>query len=246
VKLLAWNIQHGGGARIGRIVEEVSAYDPDVVAVTEFRTGPGVALSAGLKERGLPNVETTNPTENQNGIAVLSRTPLRRIRRCPAPSESLVRWLDIDLPEYGFGISVLHVMAAGSSAKHPLNIAKARFWEAVLRAAEARVQTQFLLVGDWNTGLHRLDETGKTFVCAEHFGKLSTLGWTDMWRHHNPGVTEWTWYSRLKGGVRGNGFRLDHAFATPSLMRRITSCRYSHAPREAGISDHSAMIVEME
>jgi exonuclease III len=137
-------------------------------------------------------------------------------------------------------------MAAGSSAKHPLNIAKARFWEAVLRAAEARVQTQFLLVGDWNTGLHRLDETGKAFVCAEHFGKLSTLGWTDMWRHHHPGETEWTWYSKLKGGVRGNGFRLDHAFATPSLMRRITSCRYSHAPREAGVSDHSALIVEVE
>jgi endonuclease/exonuclease/phosphatase family metal-dependent hydrolase len=37
VKLLAWNIQHGGGTRLVRIVEEISAYDPDVIAVTEFR-----------------------------------------------------------------------------------------------------------------------------------------------------------------------------------------------------------------
>jgi exonuclease III len=103
----------------------------------------------------------------------------------------------------------------------------------------------FLLVGDWNTGAHRLDETGKTFVCAEHFGRLSTLGWTDMWRHHNPGITECIWYSKLKSGVRGNGFRLDHAFATPSLVQRITSCRYSHVEREAGISDHSIVIVEL-
>jgi hypothetical protein len=33
-------------------------------------------------------------------------------------------------------------------------------------------------VGDWNTGAHRRDETGKTYVCAEHFLKLSSMGWT--------------------------------------------------------------------
>ena len=40
VKLVTWNIQHGGGTRLARIVEEIAAYDPDVVAVTEFRAGP--------------------------------------------------------------------------------------------------------------------------------------------------------------------------------------------------------------
>jgi len=244
VKLLAWNIQHGGGARLPRIVEEIAAYDPDVIAVTEFRTGPGVALGAALKERGLPNVETTHPTGKQNGIAVFSRTPMRRTRPCPAPSDSLVRWLDIDLPEHGFGIGVLHVMAAGSRAKDPSTVAKTRFWDAVIQAVEARLQEPFLFVGDWNTGAHRLDEIGKTCVCAEHFGRLSTLGWTDMWRHHNPGETEWAWYSKLKTGARGNGFRLDHAFATPSLMPRITSCRFME--REAGISDHSVLILDVE
>ena len=240
MKLLFWNIQHGGGKRIDRIVEEISAYDPDVIALSEFRAGPGAPLCAALRERGLPNIETTNPTGSQNGIAVFSRTPMNRMWPCPAPSESLVRWLDIDLPEHGFGIAVLHIMAAGSSTA-----TKARFWDAVLQAAKSRLHEPFLFVGDWNTGAHRLDETGKTFKCAEHFGTLSALGWADMWRHHNPGITEWTWYSKLKGGARGNGLRLDHAFATPSLMPRITRCRYSHAEREARISDHSMVIVEV-
>jgi hypothetical protein len=56
----------------------------------------------------------------------------------------------------------------------------------VLRAAESRLQGPLLFVGDWNTGAHRLDETGKTFVCAEHLGTLSTLGWRDLWRHPTP------------------------------------------------------------
>jgi len=245
VNLLAWNIQHGGGTRLARIVEEIAAYDPDLIAITEFRAKPGVTLCAALLERGWPHVETTSPTGSQNGIAVFSRTPLRRTRPCQAPPENLVRWLDIDLPEYGFGVGVLHVMAAGSATKHPTNVAKSRFWDGVLQAAETRLREPFLFVGDWNTGAHRLDETGKTFVCADHFGRLSTLGWTDIWRHHNPGITEWTWFSKLKGGTRGNGFRLDHAFATPSLLSRITSCRYLHAQRESGVSDHSMVLVEL-
>jgi hypothetical protein len=30
-------------------------------------------------------------------------------------------------------MGVLHVMAAGSGKKHPTNVAKTRFWEAVLQ-----------------------------------------------------------------------------------------------------------------
>jgi len=158
----------------------------------------------------------------------------------------VVRWLDIDLPEHGFGFGVLHILCSVPKLKDGVpGEAKTRFWNAILQAAEARLHEPFLFVGDFNTGAHQLDETGKTFVCAEHFGKLSACGWTDVWRHHN-NDTEWTWYSKLKGGARGNGFRLDHCFATPTLLLRVTSCRYSHVEREAGISDHSIAIVEVK
>ena len=243
--LLSWNIQHGGGPRLPRIVEEISAYDPDVVALTEYRAASGAVLCAAMKERGLSFCETTNPAGTRNGIAVFSRAPILR-KPCAAPLESQVRWLDIELPEYGFSLCALHIMAAGSAVNSPCNVAKAQFWNAVLVVAEARLQHPYLLLGDWNTGAHRLDEAGKTFVCSEQFTRLSAIGWTDMWRHHHPGSTEWTWYSRFKGGVRGNGFRLDHAFATPALRSRVVACRYSHAERDAGVSDHSLVILEVE
>ena len=179
-----------------------------------------------MKERGLPYCQTTNPSGIRNGIAVFSQSPIV-LKPCAAPPESQVRWIDIDLPEYGFSVCALHIMAAGSTVKSPCNVAKARFWNAVLATAEARLHEPYLLIGDWNTGAHRLDEMGKTFVCAGQFAKLSAIGWTDMWRHHHPGTTEWTWYSKFKGGASGNGFRLDHAFATPSLRPRVTSCTYS-------------------
>ena len=207
---------------------------------------PGQAVCAAFGDRDYPYVEISSPTWSINRIAVFSRTQLRRTRLCPAPPEDSVRWLEIDLPEHGFGIGVLHVMAAGSSKTHSPNVAKVGFWDAVLRAAKARLPEPFLFIGDRSTGAHRIDEQGKTFVRSEEFLKLSAMGWTDLWRHPNPVNTEWTWYSTLKGSVRGNGFRLDHAFATLILRPRVRACRYSHKELESGISDHSIVIVEVE
>ena len=67
-----------------------------------------------------------------------------------------------------------------------------------------------------------------------------------MWRHNHTGPTEWTWYSKLKGGARGNGFRLDHAFGTPSLCPRITVLTLPACEREGGISNRSIVSLETD
>jgi exonuclease III len=243
--LLFWNIQHGGGARIPRIVEEITAYDPDVIGLTAYRLKSGEVLAKSLREGGWIYRETTAEPPNQNGVAVFSRTPVLRVRPSSAPLGEEVRWLDIELPDFGFGIGLLHIMAAGGSRKSPKTIAKLAMWDAIVAAAEARRSQPFLFAGAWNTGTHRLDEPGSSFVGDGHFAKLTELGWTDLWRHDHPGSTEFTWYWKARG-VRGKGYRIDHAFASPSLLPRVRSCRYSHAEREAGISNHSLVIVEVE
>src|SRR4051812_32115660 len=135
MKLLAWNILHGGGPRIPRIVEEISAHDPDVIALTGFRSDPRLPLRFELKERGWDHVETSNPPEKINGIAVFSRTPLRR-SASPAPRGHSFRWLDVHLPDDDIGVGVLQIMAAVGSLKGPFAVAKRQFWDAVLAAAE--------------------------------------------------------------------------------------------------------------
>src|SRR5215831_10622593 len=62
MKLLTWNIRHGGGTRLAHIVEELAAFDADVIALTEYRVQPGRELRAELIERAWPSVETTEPT----------------------------------------------------------------------------------------------------------------------------------------------------------------------------------------
>jgi endonuclease/exonuclease/phosphatase family metal-dependent hydrolase len=52
---------------------------------------------------------------------------------------------------------------------------------------------------------------------------------------------EFSWYS-----TRGNGFRIDHAFLSPALAARAGEIRYSHDERFTGLSDHSALILDLD
>ena len=102
------------------------------------------------------------------------------------------------------------------------------------------LKEQSLLLGDFNTGRHFLDERAKTFYCAEYFDRLENLGWVDAWRSRNEGTKEFSWFSNA-----GNGFRIDHAFVSSDLNKRIQSVTYDHSVREAGLSDHSALVVDV-
>jgi hypothetical protein len=54
--LVSWNLQHGFGARLARIADAIIGHDPDVIALSEFRTKPGNMtgmIGSGGEEKGL-------------------------------------------------------------------------------------------------------------------------------------------------------------------------------------------------
>jgi hypothetical protein len=91
MKLLSWNIRQGGRKRAPEIVTALRNHSPDVIALSEYRSAPGVKLCQMLAEWGWTYMESTTPAGTDNGICVVSRTPLRRR---PTSPENSVRWLD--------------------------------------------------------------------------------------------------------------------------------------------------------
>lgn len=66
------------------------------------------------------------------------------------------------------------------------------------------------------------------------------LGMRDAYRALRTGRREHSWHSDVYGSQR-----LDHAFAGEALGR-LAECRYDHATRELGHSDHSALVLRLE
>lgn len=71
-----------------------------------------------------------------------------------------------------------------------------------------------------------------------------------MFRHHHGDKRAYTWYSPNKG----NGFRLDQAFANPSLLADVVDCWYEWGQLEVDngryrrdvLSDHATIIVDIK
>jgi exonuclease III len=124
----------------------------------------------------------------------------------------------------------------------PNLLKKVPYWEALIAALAAEsLQAQALAIGDFNTCRAYVDEPGAIDVCAHFMDGIEAIGFCDLWRRRYPEGREFSWYS-----TRGNGFRIDHAFLSPALAARASEIRYSHDERLRGLSDHSALILDLE
>jgi exodeoxyribonuclease-3 len=238
VRIVAWNVrQGGGGVRAVPIARALAALEPDVAALTEYRPGASAPLLAALHEAGLEHVVATDPRRSGNGVAVLAREPFH-VHGSPTwlTEVQRERWLELDPAGAGFTLLAAYVPPIRSGFDKPA------FWQALLTAAEQSIHEEFAIVGDLNTGLHRVDERGATFGCEDAFRALLQQGWVDAFRVLHGDVRE---YSH---GVRGEGrHRVDHAFLSPSLAPRLRACWYEHGPRIVDrLSDHSALVLDLD
>ena len=72
---------------------------------------------------------------------------------------------------------------------------------------------------------------------------LDRLGMLDAFRALNGyQARQFSWYLRRKGKAIGR--RYDHVFCSARLKPRI--CKYVHTLRESGLSDHSAILVDLD
>jgi len=209
-----------------------------VVVLSEYRPRLGGQIRGVLGDHGLAHQAATPTPAGSNGLLIASRPPLSV--RADGPTEHPAarrpcwrdRWLEVRLP--GLTLAGVHVPDDGRPTD------RAAYWQSLLAFARARRDEAALLIGDFNTGRHRADEEGATFSCTAQLGALWTLGYRDAWRELNPDARESTWVSPV-----GGGFRIDAAHLSAPLLPRLRGARHSDRERLGGVSDHSAVLVDL-
>lgn len=239
MRVLTLNLRHGGGDRAAALADHIRGAKPDVAVLTEFRASDASQrLLTGLAAEFPFFHINPSPRPSSNGVAVISRHELRAEPVTGVIAGEEHRWVEVVLPATGLRIVGLYFPGAGSTAES--RAFKAQFWTAVLAAAPSLAQGMTVVIGDLNTGLHRIDETKSTFRCADQFEAFGTM-LVDAWREaHGVGAREFSWFSHV-----GNGFRVDHAFVSPSIAPIVEGCWYDQAPRLANATDHAMLLLDL-
>jgi exonuclease III len=74
MKLLSWNIRHGGIAN-GSLAPALMAHEPDVIVLCEYRVEGSAKLVEQLRFFGWPHSAASRVGGKANGVAVVSREP---------------------------------------------------------------------------------------------------------------------------------------------------------------------------
>ena len=74
MRILTWNIRHGGGTRADAISAQLLTHEPDLVVLTEYRENPaGASIRERLATSGLEFARSSVNTPKVNGVLVAAR-----------------------------------------------------------------------------------------------------------------------------------------------------------------------------
>jgi exonuclease III len=256
VRLVTWNV----AGRVRRQPEQaavISRCGADVVALQEVTTRTLASWRAALAAVGFAACETSladaaRPAGRRVlGVLTAARRPLRRLDSPPG-----VPW-----PERVLCCEVgeVEVVNLHSPIAPAPELAKVRTHEAVASYLAARDGRRLVLCGDLNTPRRELPDGDVVTFAYDSAGRLRPergerwdraeralvhglreRGWLDAFRALH-GYTErqasWT-FPEDRGG-----WRLDHVLV--HRLRPVASA-YAHEWRRAGLSDHSALVVDLE
>ncbi|MBV8371767.1 MAG: hypothetical protein JOY69_00780 [Candidatus Eremiobacteraeota bacterium] len=249
MKVLAVNIRSGGNApTLSRLVDRCAQHDPDVVVYSEYRdTGAGARLREYAGRAGLEH-QAWIRGHRGNGVLIASRAAFEGIQNPFGLGDDeypngvlLARFERLDL----FGAYL-----PGQDRKRPhlrcLIAAAQRYNERGLAA---------MAIGDFNSGRNDHDieinvRTGRladAFSTADLYAELERY-WTEAWLYRHPRTLEFSWYPfRLDPAYEGrNGWRIDKAFVSATVLPKVRSADYDHGFRQERLTDHSALVVRLD
>lgn len=236
LRLLSWNILHGGGKRTRAILEAIDAESPDIVTLQEFRNGASRAeMVNGLSAMGLEHQFIPETSSNRdNTVIIASKFPFEASLFPPNISgdqgaNAIQATFETPIE---FTLFAVHL---------PHKKKQLPYFEALLDLPKAYRDQSSVIIGDFNCGIPFEDSETKSFYATHLFQQLLRDGWVDAWRSRNLKKKEFTWIS----SKQQNGFRYDHALISSDFDQNISNIRYQHEVRLVGVSDHSMLLVDV-
>jgi len=249
LRLLTWNVQHAAPARARRQVAWLAArHDADVLVLTEVADTPGGrTLVLSLAEHGY-SVHINGDANGDHFVLLAARCgrlePATTVKAAHLPHRLAVARLH--LPD-GPTVGLVGMYVPSRGAKERRNVDKRAFQDAVVavlpRLQALMAEGPVVIAGDLNVVEPGHQPHHTVFGGWEYdfYRAFGTSRFVDAFRHLHPAAAEHSWFGRRSG----TGYRFDHVFCSAPHLPALRDCRYLHAPRDHGLSDHSAMLATL-
>lgn len=244
-------------ARLPIVTAWLSDHAPCVLCLQETKVEDGKFPADDFGELGYNAVYRGE--KGYNGVAILSREPIDAPRfglddDGPADEARLIRAVIHGVP------IVNTYVPQGRDPEDPFFQYKLEWFGRLRRYFEREFtpDAPLLWVGDLNVAPEDIDVHDPVRLRGHvgfhpdeqaAFARVVEWGFTDIFRKHEPGAGQYTFYDyRAKNAVdKGTGWRVDHILATAPLAQTSQAAWIDLAPRVAERpSDHTVLAATFE
>ncbi len=259
MKLATWNV-NSLGVRLPHLLQWLATHPADapldVLGLQELKLTDDKFPFDALKEAGYECAAFGEKT--YNGVALLSRTPLRDVvRNIPGYADEHARVIAATVDSATGPVRVINAYFVNGQAPGTEKFEYKMSWLRGLRdyvRSELEQHPQLLLMGDYNITPEDRDSYDPvglretihhTAEERDHLRKLLELGLTDSFRLFDQPEKSYSWWDyRMLGYQKNKGLRIDLILVSDALKAHVKACTIDRVPRKwEKPSDHAPVIL---
>lgn len=255
LKLLSLNIGNPSKERAQRQCEWLIKRTEDIFVLTETKDSRGCSYIAEffLQYGNAPfsldtevkyYIDFPRSKTKDLGVMIVSKYPIiRRNSYFAEDSIYYARQVEVIIAVAGKEISVVGLYVPSRDRSEEKINRKKKYIESIERYMQMLNDSERVIMGDLNI----LDKMHiphySTFFEWEYnfYEIILQSGYIDAFKYYMPEKQEYSWVGRTR-----NGYRYDYCFVSSNLERFINSCEYLHETRICKLTDHAAVIVNLE
>lgn len=257
MQLATWNV-NSLTVRLPQVLDWLAANPVDALGLQELKLVDEKFPFDALREIGYHAAAFGQKT--YNGVAILSRAPLRDVvRNIQGHGDEQARVIAATLDTPEGPLRLVNCYFVNGQEPGSEKFAYKLLWLAALHrwiGEELQAHPRLVLMGDFNVtpedrdsfdpvGLkdtihHTVEERG-------HFQALLQLGLTDAYRLFDQPEKSYSWWDyRMLGFQKNRGLRIDHILVSDALRDGVKACHIDRAPRKnPQPSDHAPVVVTL-
>ena len=258
MKITTWNV-NSLTARLQHVQDWLATNPVDVLCLQELKLTDDKFPLETIESIGYPHCAVFGQ-KTYNGVAILSRTPLREVTRNIAGfddphSRVIAATLDTPHGELRLVNGYFVNGQTPGSEKFDYKMNWLRGLQDYLRG-EMASHPRLMLLGDFNIAPEDRDSYDPvglaetihhTTLERNHFRQLLALGLIDSFRLFEQPEKSYSWWDyRMLGYQKNRGLRIDHILVSEPLRSAVRACAIDRVPRKwKQPSDHAPVTVEL-